>query len=168
MKRKLLTLTAIAALSLPAAAFAQTTNTLLSGSELEGAEVRNLQNQDVGDIEEILLDPSSGRVRFAVLNVGGFLGLGETHVAVPWNAFRVTKEGSTAKIVLDATKERLEKAPRVEGKKYDRLYTRQDAEPTFVYWGITWYDIDPVSTASPGASPKSSPTATASPSPVKR
>ena len=138
---------------------------LLSGTQIKGAEVMNLQNQEIGSIEEVLVDPSSGRVRFAVLSVGGFLGLGDTEVAVPWDAVQVTKSGDNPKYVVDATKERLEKAPRVAGKKYDRLYTRQEAEPTFVYWGITWYDIGIGAGASTGTSPDAatSPTATASP-----
>jgi hypothetical protein len=41
---------------------------------------------------------------------------------------------------LDATKERLEKAPRVEGKNYERLYTAEGAEPVFVYWEIDYIE----------------------------
>jgi hypothetical protein len=62
-------------------------------------------------------------------NKGGFLGLGSTTVAVPWTAFQISKEGDKTKYVLDATKERLEKAPKVEGKNYERLYARETAEP---------------------------------------
>ena len=138
---------------------------LLSSTQIKGAEVMNLQNQEIGTIEEVLVDPSSGRVRFAVLSVGGFLGLGDSEVAVPWDAVQVSKSGDNPKYVLDASKERLEKAPRVEGKKYDRLYTRQDAEPTFLYWGITWYDVGPLSTRATGASSKASPSPTAKGSP---
>src|SRR6202035_5875786 len=42
------------------------------------------------------------------------------------------------KYLLDATKERLEKAPRVEGKNYERLYPAETAEPVFVYWDVEW------------------------------
>jgi hypothetical protein len=60
--------------------------------------------------------------------------MGETSVAVLWDALRISQDGDRPKYVLDASKERLEKAPGVEGKRYDRLYSRQEAEPTFVYW----------------------------------
>lgn len=139
---------------------------LLPSAQIKGAEVMNRQDQEIGSIEEVLLDPSSGKVRFAILSVGGFLGLGDTEVAVPWDAVQVTKSGDKAKYVVDATKERLEKAPRVEGKRYDRLYSRQDAEPTFVYWGITWYDLGPPSTATSSPSQKASPSPTAKASPT--
>jgi sporulation protein YlmC with PRC-barrel domain len=111
---------------------------LLAASEIKGAKVKNLQNESIGEIEEVLVEPDTGTVRFAVLEVGGFLGIGATKVAVPWNAFQISKEGDKPKYILDATKDRLEKAPKVEGKHYERLYTKADAEPVFVYWHITW------------------------------
>jgi sporulation protein YlmC with PRC-barrel domain len=124
---------------------------LIGASEVKGAKVKNLQNEEIGYIEDVLLDPDTGDVRFAVLNVGGFLGIGGTKVAVPWNAFQITKEGNKPKYVLDATKDRLEKAPKVESKNYERLYARQDAEPIFVYWHVTW--VEPSTEASPANSP---------------
>ncbi|MDQ6655648.1 MAG: PRC-barrel domain-containing protein [Verrucomicrobiota bacterium] len=140
---------------------------LITASTIKGTDVINLQNQSIGDVDEVLVDPSSGRIRFLVLGVGGFLGVGETEVAVPWDAFKVTRNGNETKFVLDASKERLEKAPRVEGKKYDRLYSRGDSEPTFTYWGITWYDLGPLTSPSPGASasPGHSGTSGTSPAP---
>ena len=88
--------------------------TLLAASEIKGARVTNFQNQDIGDIDEMLIEPNTGQLRFAVVSVGGFLGLGSTKVAVPWLAFQiVTERGKIKQLMLDATKERLEKAPRV-------------------------------------------------------
>jgi hypothetical protein len=54
-------------------------------------------------------------------------------VAVPWRAFQIIKEGDKPKYVLDATKERLEQAPPVEGENFDRLYARETAKPVVVY-----------------------------------
>jgi hypothetical protein len=111
---------------------------LLAASEIKGTKVRNLQNEEIGDIDELLIEPDTGRTRFAILSVGGFLGLGSTKVAVPWGAFEITYEGNKPRYRLDATKERLEKAPRVEGKNYERLYAQDTAEPIFIYWDETW------------------------------
>lgn len=105
---------------------------------IKGGKVKNLQEQNIGDIDQILIDPGSGCIQLAVLSVGGFLGIGDTHVAVPWGAFRafqIKKTGEPPQYVLDASKERLEKAPRVEGKSYDRIYLRAEAESSFAYWG---------------------------------
>jgi hypothetical protein len=112
--------------------------TLLAASEIEGARVTNFQNQEIGDIDELLIEPETGQVRFAVLSVGGFLGLGSVRVAVPWLAFQIERAQGKTKYLLDATKERLEKAPRVEGKNYERLYPADIAEPIFVFWDVEW------------------------------
>ena len=114
--------------------------TLLAISEIKGARVINFQNQDVGEIDELLIDPDSGQIRFAVVGVGGFLGLGSTRVAVPWQALQITRENGRVRYMLDATKERLEKAPRVEGKNYERLYPADVSEPIFVYWDVRWME----------------------------
>lgn len=116
----------------------QTSSTLLAASELKGTDVYNRQKENIGDIDELLFMPD-GSLRLAVLSIGGFLGLGTTRVAVPWEAFDVSvaRDGKIT-IALDATRERLEKAPRITGKNYDRLYT--DAEPIFVYWEVDYVE----------------------------
>jgi len=57
--------------------------------------------------------------------------------------------------VLDADKERLKNAPKVEGTHYERLYTPADAELVFVYWHIEWIgpDTDVSLPATPSVSP---------------
>src|ERR1700704_4118283 len=114
--------------------------TLVAASEIKGNSVRNLQNQDIGEIDELLIEANTGFVRFAIVSVGGFLGLGSTRVAVPWRAFGITQENGKMRYVLDATKERLEKAPGVQGKNYERLYLAETAEPIFVYWDVAWIE----------------------------
>jgi sporulation protein YlmC with PRC-barrel domain len=131
---------------------------LVAASEIKGTKVHNLQNQEIGYVDEVLIEPSAGQVRFVVLNVGGFLGIGGTKVAVPWTAFQLSREGNKPKWVLDADKERLKNAPKVEGTHYERLYTRTDAEPVFLYWHIEWFEPDTGS--SPSALPSASPLAT--------
>jgi hypothetical protein len=128
---------------------------LVTASEIKGTKVQNLQNQEIGYIDEVLIEPTAGQVRFVVLNVGGFLGIGGTKVAVPWTAFQLTREGKKPKWVLDADKERLKNAPKVEGTHYEHLYTREDAEPVFVYWHIEWIgpDTDVSLPATPSVSP---------------
>ncbi|HKP05243.1 MAG TPA: PRC-barrel domain-containing protein [Chthoniobacterales bacterium] len=134
---------------------------LMAGSEIKGSHVKNLRGQDLGAIDEVLIEPDTGQVRFVILEVGGFLGLGATKVAVPWTAFQLTKEGDKPKWVLDADKDKLKNAPKIQGKGYERLYTSADAEPVFVYWKVTW--IEPVTSRSPSSSSAASPSASTSP-----
>ena len=71
--------------------------TLLAASEIKGVRVINFQNQDVGDIDELLIEPDTGEIRFAVVSVGGFLGFGSTKVAVPWMALQIVNERGRVK-----------------------------------------------------------------------
>src|SRR5690349_18659084 len=75
---------------------------LVSASEIKGTHVKNLQGQDLGSIDEMLIDPDTGQVRFVILDVGGFLGVGSTRVAVPLGAFQITQEANKSNWVLDA------------------------------------------------------------------
>ena len=57
-------------------------HSLLSYSSLASNDVVNLQNEDLGGIKDVMLEPRSGRINYAVLSFGGFLGLGEKLFAV--------------------------------------------------------------------------------------
>jgi hypothetical protein len=143
-------------------AFAQTASSsgnvpgLLFGSKIKGSEVKNLQAQDIGSIDELVVDPDSGQVRFVVLNVGGFLGVDAKEVAVPWRAFQVTENKDGAgNFVLDTTKDKLEQAPAFDATKITQMYDRAQSEPIFDYWSVTWFE--PLTTGSSAAVPAGSP-----------
>ena len=74
-------------------------------------------NSKIGDIEDVLIDKDA-KVVALVIGVGGFLGLGEKHVAVPYDAVRMTtKDSNKWYLVMSSTKDALKNAP---GYKYDR------------------------------------------------
>ena len=85
-----------------------TSHLLLSASTLTGDKVRNSEGDDLGTIKDIMIDTVSGRVAYAVLSFGGFLGMGDKLFAVPFKAFEVCPEEKCLK--LDVDKERLENA----------------------------------------------------------
>ncbi len=82
---------------------------LMGADTLIGNDVCNLNDEDLGDIKEIMLDMQSGRVAYAVLSFGGFLGMGEKLFAVPWKALTLDTENK--RFVLNMEKDRLENAP---------------------------------------------------------
>lgn len=84
----------------------------LSAGAIIGSDIRNLQNEDLGDITDIVIGPDSGSISHVLVESGGFLGMGEDLVAVPLQALRVADNGNT--FVLDMTRERFEEAPKVE------------------------------------------------------
>lgn len=80
------------------------------------AAVYDRENNEIGDVNDILLD-GEGKVAAVILGVGGFLGAGEKNVAVPFAALKVTEKDQKTYLVMDTTKEALERAP---GYTFDR------------------------------------------------
>jgi sporulation protein YlmC with PRC-barrel domain len=73
-----------------------------------GAKVTNPEEEKVGDVSDILLD-EQGKVVGVILSVGGFLGIGDKHVAVNWNDIKLEDDGE--KVVVNMTKDQITKAP---------------------------------------------------------
>ena len=82
---------------------------LMGADTLIGDSVVNGQEENLGDIKEIMLDMRSGQVAYAVLAFGGFLGMGEKLFAVPWQALHL--DTVNKRFVLNVDKERLKGAP---------------------------------------------------------
>lgn len=82
---------------------------LMGADTLIGDSVINGQEEDLGDIKEIMLDMRTGQIAYAVLSFGGFLGLGEKLFAVPWQALHL--DTVNKRFVLDIDKDRLKTAP---------------------------------------------------------
>jgi sporulation protein YlmC with PRC-barrel domain len=88
----------------------------LSISTYYNEDVYDNQDNKIGDVNDILLD-KDGRVSTVIIGVGGFLGVGEKDVAVPFTALKVAEKAGDRYLVINATKEALEKAP---GYIYDK------------------------------------------------
>ena len=67
----------------------------MMGSDLRGADVYGMNNESIGEINDIVID-REGRVAAVVIGVGGFLGIGEKDVAVPYQALQIMTSGSAA------------------------------------------------------------------------
>ena len=65
--------------------------------------MRNSAGEDLGKIEEIMIDIPTGRVAYAVLSFGGFLGMGNKLFAVPWDAFTVDEDKKQFILNVDKT-----------------------------------------------------------------
>jgi len=82
---------------------------VMAADTLQGDDVVNAQGEDLGVIKSIMIDVPSGRVAYAVLSSGGFLGIGDKLFAIPWNA--LTLDADNKCFVLNIDKERLKNAP---------------------------------------------------------
>lgn len=83
----------------------------VSIGEITGTEVRNLQDERLGDIDDVVL--TDGQVEHVVMSRGGFLGLGEDYVVVPWEQLSATP--GLNMFLLDVSEQALEQAPQVSG-----------------------------------------------------
>ncbi|MBK6264072.1 PRC-barrel domain-containing protein [Marivirga sp. S37H4] len=88
----------------------QNNDLILSTSTLEGSKVKNLSDETIGDIKDIMLDAETGEVAYAVLSVNtGFLNLESKYFAIPWQVFSFNTVDEV--LVLDIDKERLKNSP---------------------------------------------------------
>jgi sporulation protein YlmC with PRC-barrel domain len=79
-------------------------------SDFYNQNVYDNRNNKIGNVNDLLLD-AGGKVNAVIVGVGGFLGVGEKNVAVPFQAVKVTEKDGKRYLVLDTTKEALESAP---------------------------------------------------------
>lgn len=78
-------------------------------SRVIGTAVYNATGENIGTIEDVMLDKMSNSIMFAVIGFGGFLGIGEKFHAIPWSTLDYS--GDMAGYVVPFTREQLEKAP---------------------------------------------------------
>ena len=113
---------------------------LMGADTLVGNDVYNHKDEDLGDIKEIMLDMRSGKVGYAVLSFGGFLGMGEKLFAVPWNA--LTLDTNNKRFVLKVEKDRLKLAPGFDKDKWPNMADPTWAKEIHAYYGTEPYPDD--------------------------
>jgi len=105
------------------------TDIVLAKKTVIGSKVVNAQHEDLGKIEDLVLDAGAGRIAYAVLSFGGFLGMGDKYFAIPWNALRFNLSEKHA--VLNLDKKLLENAPGFDKDNWPNM-----ADST---WGTSIY-----------------------------
>ena len=83
--------------------------TILSAGTITGDDVVNTRDEQLGSIQDLMVDMQSGKIRYVVMSSGGFLGMGDRLFAVPWHALKC--DGANHRFVLDVDAERLKAAP---------------------------------------------------------
>lgn len=106
---------------------------LMGASTLIGDHVRNKNDEDLGDIKEIMLDTRTGAVSYAVLSFGGFLGMGDKLFAVPWDA--LTLDPKNKGFTLDIERVRLQHAPGFDKSKWPDMSDPTWAKQVRAYFG---------------------------------
>lgn len=106
-------------------------------TNLIGKQVNNLEGKDLGTIQDLVINwRGGGFIEYAVLSFGGFLGMGDKYVAVPWEAMRLSSDKEH--FLLNVKEERLKDAPGFDKDKWPDM-SNQD-------WALViyqFYDLDP-------------------------
>ena len=109
------------------------------GKQLIGAKVEDPSGKNIGSIEDVMVD-ASGRIPFAVLSFGGFMGIGDKWYAVPWNAMQIERDRDNKdvkRIVMDVSKETLEHAPSFTKDRWPDTRDSQWSRDTQKFWSDT-------------------------------
>lgn len=110
---------------------------VMAASTLEDDDVVNLAGEDLGKIKEIMIDVPRGRVAYAVLSSGGFLGIGDRLFAIPWGALKLDVERKC--FILDVDAERLKNAPGFDKDHWPNFSDRSWGSQVHSHYGVRPY-----------------------------
>ncbi len=110
---------------------------LISADRVEGTTVYNTEGEKLGHVEDIMLDKVSGKVAYAVVSCGGFLGVGEKYLPMPWSV--LTYDTDKNAYVVPANRSTLQEAPNFNAAEMgdddhewrDRVHSHYNAP---AYW----------------------------------
>ena len=112
------------------------TASLIGSDKVEGTAVYGADQKKIGKLERVMLDKISGKVAYAVLSFGGFLGMGEDYYPVPWATLKY--DTNLGGYLVNLTRDKLEKAP-----KYTQStgwnWTRENDRRVYDYYGAAPY-----------------------------
>jgi sporulation protein YlmC with PRC-barrel domain len=108
---------------------------LISSEDVEGTAVYSTASEKIGTIDHLMIDKTSGKVTYAVMSFGGFLGLGHSHYPIPWAALKYDTELDG--YITGITESQLRDAPAFSDDSWQdrdweqRVYTHYNVQP---YW----------------------------------
>ena len=118
---------------------ARETGSLIASDKVEGTAVYGTDQNKIGELERVMIDKLSGKVAYAVISFGGFLGIGEDYYPMPWSTLKYDTDLGGYRVGV--TKSQLENAPKYSestGWNWNRdndrrVYDYYKADP---YWDI--------------------------------
>lgn len=113
------------------------TTNLLSSSSMMGTSVINKAGDNLGDIKDIMIDPSSGNIAYVVVSFGGFLGIGDKYFAIPMEAFQVDRDRED--FILNVDKEKMKNAPGFDKDNWPSSGDRQFLTDVHAHYGYKPY-----------------------------
>lgn len=107
-------------------------NSPVKASSMIGTDVVNPKGDNLGDVKEVVIDPRTGRVAYAVVSFGGFLGMGKKLFAIPFSSFVYNVDKN--EYVLDVSKERLEAAPGFDADHWPSMSDEKWNRDVYTYY----------------------------------
>ena len=111
------------------------THDLIASYKVEGTRVYGGDGRHIGSIERLIIEKRSGRVSYAVMSFGGFLGIGHDHYPLPWA--KLSYDESLGGYRTDVTKEQVENAPKYGEGEYD--WSQENGRRVHDYYGVAPY-----------------------------
>ncbi len=109
---------------------------ILSASSITSDKVANLAGEELGKVEDLMINLASGRVEYAVLSFGGGFMHGGKFFAIPWKSFAVDQLDK--KLILNIPREKLESA-----QGFDKDHWPDMADPSFITMTHEHYGVTP-------------------------
>ncbi len=118
------------------AAETRETGGLIGSDKVEGTNVYGADGTKIGSIERVMIEKTSGKVSYAVLSFGGFLGMGDDHYPLPWATLKydTSLEGYRTNI----TESQLKGAPKYSRNDDWDWEDRQRGRSVYDYYGTPW------------------------------
>ncbi len=110
---------------------------VMAADTLAGDEVKNLDGDHLGTIQNIVLDVVSGRIAYAVMTFGGIMGMGEKLFAIPWMA--LTLDADDRCFVMDIDKNQMENAPGFDKHQWPSMADERWARTVHDYYDARPY-----------------------------
>jgi sporulation protein YlmC with PRC-barrel domain len=101
--------------------------------QLLDTDVRNPQDQGLGSVHDLVMDPKTGKIAYLIVARGGVFGFDRKYVPIPWDDFKMTRNASL--LVLDATKATMDGAPEITDDQFTTAgHFDQESQKVGAYW----------------------------------
>jgi hypothetical protein len=95
-----------------------------------GRDVRSKAGENMGRVVQVIVDRTNGLARAAIIDFGGFLGVGSRRIAVAWDALQFAMDQNSERITLDLTRDQVKDAPEYKEGRPIMVLTRSGASET--------------------------------------
>lgn len=113
------------------------TGHLIAANQVQGTMVYNTKLEKLGSVEDVMIDKVSGRIAYAILTFGGFLGIGDKYYPLPWEKLSYSTE--LGGYVVDVDRETLEGAPSYSDAATASWHDEAWGKDIYAHYGVAPY-----------------------------